>query len=87
MLLESRQALISYQDHHMLCASFETGLGAKLAKHIGNYYHREIPQQNAGPSRPFAFSVFRTRITTCYPFRVETALSSYQDDHMLSFSS
>ena len=33
-----------------------------------------------GPSSPFAFSSFRTRITTCYDVRVETgAFFSYQD--------
>ena len=38
-----------------------------------------------GPSSPFAFSVFRTRITTCYPHRVvRKALFSYLDNHMLS---
>lgn len=28
--------------------TFEPGLLEKLAKHIGDFYHREIPQQNAG---------------------------------------
>jgi SpoVK/Ycf46/Vps4 family AAA+-type ATPase len=28
--------------------NFEPGLLKKLAKHIGDFYHREIPQQNAG---------------------------------------
>ena len=37
-----------------------------------------------GPSSPFASSLFRTRTTTRYDFRVETgALISYQDHHML----
>ena len=33
---------------------------------------------------PSSFSVFRTRITACYPYRVETLFFvSYQDDHTL----
>jgi SpoVK/Ycf46/Vps4 family AAA+-type ATPase len=28
--------------------TFEPGLREKLSKHIGDFYHREIPQQNAG---------------------------------------
>ena len=35
--------------------------------------YAELAYRWAGTSRPFAFSLFRTRITTCYPYyRVET---------------
>ena len=33
----------------------------------------------SGPSSPFAFSLFRTRIATWYTYRVETGPLLYQD--------